>query len=789
MIAILAQLATDHSLATIFAALIICLAAGWLLTSLRDRAAASVGIVRLQWLAGTAFVAGLGVWTTHFMAMIGYRPDLPLGYGAGITTASAVIGVLAVGMPLAATAVVRNAAARAALGAMAGLGIGAMHYTGMLALSGCLQSQHAGATVAAYGAGALLMAIGCGSSRISSSTASFCVAFTLAVCGAHFVSISGTTLTPLPDMAEVASDNVTLSIFTAMGAAVLLIGALMTILAARRFDAQGEAHTAILATALHNMSNGLVFIEKTGKLGLFNERFVEMFGLSGMGLRLGMTIDEVIGLVSSAAGWNADQRKWAGERIEERLRTTKFDPVDYVLPNGRTVEIESKSVVGGGTVITYNDVTEERAARAKISELAYHDSLTGLPNRLAFRERKLALLAGEKPFHLLLIDLDRFKAINDTFGHGVGDELLVQVGRRVVAMVGENGFTARLGGDEIGVFVYGSADKASQIAEGVVEAVSKPFVLGDFTVSIGCSIGLCSGEGIDSHDVLMQHADVALYDAKHQGKGRVAAYRTGMLEAATERHKLEADLRQAMSLGQFHLAYQPVMTLDTDEIVGYEALLRWEQPERGMVPPATFIPLAEETGLIVEIGRWVLEEACREAASWPNERHVAVNVSAVQFRSPLLLSHLTTALGKSGLPARRLEVELTETALVEDGPKIASVLADIRRLGVKVAMDDFGTGYSSLAHLCDFPLDRIKIDRSFVVAAQENSCAHGVVMAVVALGRHIGVPTLAEGIETEEQLELLRGLGCGAVQGYLIGKPARLRDEDFGSQGSWRATA
>ncbi|MCK5934527.1 MAG: EAL domain-containing protein [Fulvimarina manganoxydans] len=789
MIAILAQLATDHSLATIFAALIICLAAGWLLTSLRDRAAASVGIVRLQWLAGTAFVAGLGVWTTHFMAMIGYRPDLPLGYGAGITTASAVIGVLAVGMPLAATAVVQNAAARASLGAMAGLGIGAMHYTGMLALSGCLQSQHAGATVAAFGAGAVLMAIGCGSSRISSSTGLFCAAFTLSVCGAHFVSISGTTLVPVPDMTGVASDNVTLSIFTAMGAAVLLIGALMITLAARRFDAQADAHTAILATALHNMSNGLVFIEKTGKLGLFNERFVEMFGLSGMGLRLGMTSDEVIDLVSSAAGWNAAQREWAAGRIEERLRATKLAPIDYVLPNGRTVEIDSNSVAGGGTVITYNDVTEERAARAEISELAYHDPLTGLPNRLAFRERKLALMAGDKPFHLLLVDLDRFKAVNDTYGHGVGDELLVQVARRVVAMVGENGFAARLGGDEIGVFVYGSADEASQIAEGVVEAVSKPFNLGELTVSVGCSIGLCSGEGIDSHDVLMQCADVALYDAKHQGKGRIAAYRNGMLEAATERHKLEADLRQAMSLNQFYLAYQPVMELEKDEIVGYEALLRWEHPERGMVPPASFIPLAEETGLIVEIGRWVLEEACREAATWPDERHVAVNVSAVQFRSPLLLSHLTAALAASGLPARRLEVELTETALVEDGPKIASVLADIRHLGVKVAMDDFGTGYSSLAHLCDFPLDRIKIDRSFVVAAENNLRAHGVVMAVVALGRQIGVPTLAEGIETEEQLKLLRGLGCGAVQGFLIGKPARLRRKDFCSQGPRRATA
>ncbi len=773
-LSVLSQLAADHSLATVLAALVICIVAGWLVAALRERAASSNGPTRTQWLIGTAIVAGLGVWTTHFMAMIGYRPDLPIGYGARITTASALIGILAVGLPLAATVLVRRPSVRAVLGGTAGLGIGAMHYTGMLALSGCIQTQEAGATIAAYGAGATLMALGSGSRRIASSPRLTCATFTLAVCGAHFVSIAGTTLSPLPGRIEMPGVNNVLSIFTGMGAAILLIGALMTIIAARRFEAQERSHSTILSTALHNMSNGLVFIDDSRKLGLFNDRFVGMFGLDRSMLQVGMKADEVLDLVAGAGGWDLKRRRGVTERVTLRLEGAVLVPSDHVLPNGRIVEIDSNPVAGGGTVLTFNDVTDERAARNEISELAFNDPLTGLPNRRTFRERNLAAIGGGTPFFLLLIDLDRFKAVNDTFGHGVGDMLLIQAGRRVMEVVGESGSAARLGGDEMGVFVYGDANMASTIAQGLVEALSQPFLLGEVTLSVGCSIGLCSGDGVATPDELMQRADLALYEAKRLGRGRVACYRPGLLEAAAERHRLEADLRQALPRGQFHLVYQPVMTLDSEAIVGYEALLRWEHPVRGSVPPGIFVPVAEETGLILDIGRWVLEEACREAASWTNERHVAVNVSSVQLRSSLLLSHLTTALARSGLPARRLEVELTETALVEDGPRIARVLADVRLLGVKVAMDDFGTGYSSLTHLCEFPLDRIKIDRSFVVAAESDPHAHAVVKAVVALGHDIGVSTLAEGIETTSQLELLRRLGCGAVQGYLIGKPGRI---------------
>lgn len=271
----------------------------------------------------------------------------------------------------------------------------------------------------------------------------------------------------------------------------------------------------------------------------------------------------------------------------------------------------------------------------------------------------------------------------------------------------------------------------------------------------------------------MQRADIALYEAKRHGRGRAVRYAPGMVEAVAERHALEHDLRLALAKHQFHLVFQPIMTLSDDAIVGYEALIRWQHPTRGFVSPVSFIPLAEETGLIVDIGAWVLTKACRRAVHWPAQRHVAVNVSAVQLRSPRLLAQITSALADSGLPPHRLEIELTETALVEDGRQVAHTLTALRRLGSKIAMDDFGTGYSSLAHLRDLPLDRIKIDRSFVSAALSDKHSMAVVKAVTRMGSDMGIVTIAEGVEDADQLALLRSLGCDAVQGYLIGRPER----------------
>lgn len=405
------------------------------------------------------------------------------------------------------------------------------------------------------------------------------------------------------------------------------------------------------------------------------------------------------------------------------------------------------------------------------TQISLTDFLTGLSNRLALQQRLEQEFNAKKQFELLLIDLDRFKSVNDIYGHSFGDKLLVQVAERITTIVGKSGFTARLGGDEIAVLVYDDIDAAMRIADDIIDVIAQAFSIDGVKVSIGCSIGMCFTEDAENVKELMQRADVALYESKRRGRGQSTLYEAGMVEAIAERRTLEADMQRAMDHNEFYLVYQPVLDIRDNRIVGYEALIRWSHPVRGMIPPANFIPIAEETGQIVEIGRWVLDEACREAAAWANDNHIAVNVSAVQFRSPLLLSHLTSALNRSGLPARRLEIELTETAIVEDGEQIAHTLTAIRALGVKIAMDDFGTGYSSLTHLRDLPFDRIKVDRSFVATAETDRHSFAVLSGLVHIAQKMDIALLAEGVETKGQLELLRSIGCNTIQGYLVGRP------------------
>ena len=419
-------------------------------------------------------------------------------------------------------------------------------------------------------------------------------------------------------------------------------------------------------------------------------------------------------------------------------------------------------------------VIERARADEKLRHDALHDTLTGLPNRRALLERMEEGFWPKVHFKLLLIDLDRFKDVNDTFGHPVGDLLLVQVAERLRSRLGAQGYVARLGGDELAALVYGDLETSMAVASDIIACLAEPFDLSTARVTTGCSIGLCCTDDAASVACLMQQSDIALYEAKRNGRGQAACYKHGMMEAVVERRRLEEDMRLALEHGEFHLAYQPVMTLADDRVIGYEALIRWGHPTRGLVSPADFIPLSEQTGDIVAIGAWVLHEACREAATWTNDRHIAVNVSSVQLRSPLLFGHLMSALASSGLPAYRLEIEVTETALIETGAEVCHVLSAIRELGVKVAMDDFGTGYSSLSHLLLLPFDRIKIDRSFIITALTSNAALAVLKGIVQIGRDLGVSTLAEGVETVSQRQLLKAIGCDVIQGYLIGKPQRL---------------
>jgi len=423
------------------------------------------------------------------------------------------------------------------------------------------------------------------------------------------------------------------------------------------------------------------------------------------------------------------------------------------------------------------DITERKAAEARIAYVASHDALTDLPNRRVFHatlERALSdVREGDGPAALLCLDLDRFKTINDTLGHHAGDSLLKVVAVRLRASVGDGDVVARLGGDEFAIVLSDPCgpDRTAALARAIIEAIGLPIHLGTQVVTIGVSVGIAMAPGHGSEaDLLHRHADLALYRAKAAGRNRFQVYTASMDAALENRNQLELDMHLAHRGEGFRLDYQPVVELSTGRVRSFEALMRWPHPTRGMVSPAEFIPIAEETGLVVPLGAWALREACCVAASWPNDVRVAVNVSAVQFQQPGLELAVAAALAASGIAPHRLELEVTESLLIQDSEAVIACLHRLRGMGVRIALDDFGTGYSSLSYLRRFPFDKIKIDRSFVREIDDPD-AQVIVRAVVSIGERLGTAITAEGVETEDQLALVRQAGCTEVQGFLFGRP------------------
>jgi len=434
-----------------------------------------------------------------------------------------------------------------------------------------------------------------------------------------------------------------------------------------------------------------------------------------------------------------------------------------------------------GFVGSGSDLTERRRADAEITRLALFDSLTGLANRQRLRlslDQMLYQPSGAyRSTGLLLLDLDRFKAVNDTLGHQVGDALLKQVGQRLQRAVGETGLVGRLGGDEFQVVVPSESNRETlaELARRIIASLSQPYFIEGSSLTIGCSIGIAIApeDGRDS-ETLIRNSDLALYAAKADGRGIHRFFREELLVGAQSRKQLEDDLRHALAQDQFHVAYQPVVSTRTERIVGYEALLRWDHPTRGAVSPAEFVPVAEDCGLIEAIGEWVLRTACMEAAGWPNDIRVAVNVSPIQFANPKLPTVITSALAKSGIAPGRLELEITEGVFLNETASSETMFKMLKKLGVRLALDDFGTGYSSLGYLKKAPFDKIKIDQSFVkgaaIAGNRNAA---IIKAIVTLADTLGMETTAEGVEAQDEIQLIRELGCSHIQGYVYGKAAR----------------
>ncbi|WP_188312018.1 sensor domain-containing protein [Salinarimonas soli] len=527
--------------------------------------------------------------------------------------------------------------------------------------------------------------------------------------------------------------------------------------------------------ALSNMPHGLCLFDAGGHLILCNAAYARMYRLPEALTRPGTQVQDILAFRRSIANAPVDAETYVEQHVAGALAGTA-QSFKATLQDGRIVQVTYNPMAIGGYVATHEDVTEAILAEARIAHMARHDALTGLPNRTLLRERMeegLARVRRGQGLAVLCLDLDHFKAVNDTLGHPVGDLLLRAATKRIKECVRETDTVARLGGDEFTILqAIDRPEQAGLLARRIIEVLRAPFGIEGHQVVIGTSVGVtCApSDGLDP-DVLLKNADMALYRAKADGRGACRFFEPAMDARLQERRRLELDLRRALAASEFELYYQPLVNAQSSEIIGFEALLRWNHPERGQVPPAEFIPLAEEIGLIIPLGEWVLRDACREAAAWPRKLKVAVNLSPVQFRSPTLLHTAVSALGMSGLSPHRLELEITESVLLHDSAATLALLHQLRALGVRIAMDDFGTGYSSLSYLRSFPFDKIKIDRSFVRELGEKSDCLAIVKAVAGLGASLGITTTAEGVETPEQLDRVREQGCTEVQGYLFSRP------------------
>ncbi|MGR3465244.1 putative bifunctional diguanylate cyclase/phosphodiesterase [Limimaricola sp.] len=547
-------------------------------------------------------------------------------------------------------------------------------------------------------------------------------------------------------------------------------------------NAQIMARRKQLDTALECMAQGLCLFDGTHRLVMSNPRVEEIYGLPKGALRPGMHIRAVLEACRDAGSYPAERIADIEKTLVRPARSRR--PLTYLetLGSGTIITVVRVPMPDGGWVATFEDVTERKHTEAKVEHMALHDALTGLPNRLSFRgklEDALLQTGRGQQLAVLCLDLDHFKAVNDTLGHPVGDALLKQVGQRLQRNLRQSSVVARLSGDEFAIVEKNVATVAQtgQLAERLVNALSEPFEIDGHHIVIGSCIGiaLAPTDGADA-DRLVKAADLALYRAKSEGRGTYRFFEEAMDARMQERRALELDLRAAFAREELELHYQPIVNLETGTVSCFEALLRWTHESRGAVSPGEFVPLAEEIGLITQLGAWVLREACQMAAQWPGDVRVAVNLSPVQFRSLALITEVEAALEASGLAPGRLELEITETVLLRQTELTLSILQRLRMLGVRISMDDFGTGYSSLSYLRTFPFDKIKIDRSFIKDVVHHGDAEAIVRAISSMGASLGMVTTAEGVETLDQLEKLRREGCTEVQGYYF-SPAVHVDE------------
>ncbi len=550
----------------------------------------------------------------------------------------------------------------------------------------------------------------------------------------------------------------------------------------RELAAAAEQDRQRFLSAIAKMPIGLVMFDAERKLIAANARYAEIYGLPAELAKPGTSLQAILTHRVREGRYPGDDPQGYVTYLDELV--ARGEPFRDIIqfPDGRIISLVYQPLEDGGWVSTHEDITDRRRAEAKIAHMARHDALTDLPNRILLGERiedALVRVGRSGEVAILCLDLDNFKGVNDTLGHPVGDALLKAVAKRLAASVRSGDTVARLGGDEYAIVQVGVAqpESARALAERIIEAIDEPYVLEGQQVITRISIGiaLAPADGSDAAH-LLKAGDMALHRAKSDGRGTYQFFEQGMDAQMQARRSLELDLRRAIEANQFELFYQPQFNLETNAISGFEALIRWFHPERGLVHPGEFIALAEDAGLIVPIGEWVLKQACRDAAKWPSPVKVAVNLSPAQFRNVHLMQTVIAALASSGLAANRLELEITESVLLADSEATLTTLHNLRAMGVRISMDDFGTGYSSLSYLQSFPFDKIKIDRRFITDVNTDESSLAIIRAVTGMCASLGIVTTAEGVETREQFDRVRAEGCTEVQGFLTGRPMPLKD-------------
>ncbi|PZV38184.1 sensor domain-containing diguanylate cyclase [Mesorhizobium kowhaii] len=764
----------EHDLRLVALAALICGISSFSAVNLLHHVGRSTNRNRLAWLMIAATSTGFGIWATHFIAMLAFTPGIPNAYNPELSALSlaAAVVLTAAGMWV---ATLRNGLDHHLVGgAILGGGIATMHYIGMAAfeVQGRIEwnlllvaaSLLAGVTLAAL---ALVVVL----RRPSlSATLGGAVLLTLAICTLHFIAMGAVSIVPDSsiEISQYTIQPTSQAFAVAAASLVILVLSGTALWIDLRFRRQ-----KLEADRMHGLANAAVeglIVCDGNRIISANDSMAKLTGMATATLN-GMQLGDLFG--SDMSGFGEQPQE-----VELRGSDDTGIPVELI---ARSIDYCGKP----HNVIAVRDIRERKKAEQEILRLAHFDPLTGLANRRSFSgrlEMEIAAMGrARKSGHLalLLLDLDRFKEVNDLYGHGAGDAMLQKVAHCVTGILRQGQMVARLGGDEFAIIAPNLTDplEAGRIANAVLNAMREEnrLSVGGGLVSASIGIALYPSDA-ENQASLITHADTALYRAKTEGKDTYRYFEASMGAEARDKRVMEHELRQAVARKEFYLVYQPQKEISSGKMVGFEALIRWRHPTRGDVPPTIFIPVAEDSGAIGQIGEWVLTAACEEAARWENPLTVAVNVSAVQLHNPNFSRKVHETLLNSGLAPGRLELEITETALVKDMPRALATLRQVKALGVRVAMDDFGTGYSSLSNLRAFPFDKIKIDGSFIKSVDKNGQVAAIVRAVLGLGRGLGLPVLAEGVETLGELKFLDAEACEIGQGYYIGRPGLIEE-------------